>query len=56
MAGKISSLDEIARALPRMQEAVRKEIQARVDVGETIAGHGEKVEVTETAKRDKSAA
>ena len=37
MKQKASSINEILAALPAAQEAVRKEIQARIDAGEIIA-------------------
>ena len=33
----VSSIDDILKALPAVQEAVRQEIQARIDAGEKIA-------------------
>lgn len=36
MAKSVSSLSDVLEALPAVQKAVRKEIQARLDAGEQI--------------------
>jgi hypothetical protein len=48
-----SSLNDVIKALPRVQNAVREEIGSRIEAGEAVAGQGTKAD---SKKRGKSAA